>query len=231
MEYTILVADDDQAIRDGIEIYLKNEGYRVVKAADGKEALDVLSNEDVNLVIMDVMMPNMDGIAATYKIREEMNIPIIMLSAKVEETDKILGLSMGADDYIGKPFHPLELLARVKSQLRRFMTFGTYEQKTSNEIVVDGLTLNPDTKQLFVEDEEVNLTPIEFKITQLLMENAGRVFSIDAIYERVWKEPAYNADNIVAVHIRKIREKIEVNPKNPKYVKVVWGVGYKIDKL
>lgn len=231
MEYTILVADDDQAIRDGIEIYLKNEGYRVVKAADGKEALDVLSNEDVHLVIMDVMMPNMDGIAATYKIREEMNIPIIMLSAKVEETDKILGLSMGADDYIGKPFHPLELLARVKSQLRRFMTFGTYEQKTSNEIVVDGLTLNPDTKQLFVEDEEVNLTPIEFKITQLLMENAGRVFSIDAIYERVWKEPAYNADNIVAVHIRKIREKIEVNPKNPKYVKVVWGVGYKIDKL
>jgi len=231
MEYTILVADDDQAIRDGIEIYLKNEGYRVVKAADGKEALDVLSNEDVHLVIMDVMMPNMDGIAATYKIREEMNIPIIMLSAKVEETDKILGLSMGADDYIGKPFHPLELLARVKSQLRRFMTFGTYEQKASNEIVVDGLTLNPDTKQLFVEDEEVNLTPIEFKITQLLMENAGRVFSIDAIYERVWKEPAYNADNIVAVHIRKIREKIEVNPKNPKYVKVVWGVGYKIDKL
>ncbi|VEI05252.1 response regulator transcription factor [Kurthia zopfii] len=231
MEYTILVADDDQAIRDGIEIYLKNEGYRVVKAADGKEALDVLSNEDVHLVIMDVMMPNLDGIAATYKIREEMNIPIIMLSAKVEETDKILGLSMGADDYIGKPFHPLELLARVKSQLRRFMTFGTYEQKASNEIVVDGLTLNPDTKQLFVEDEEVNLTPIEFKITQLLMENAGRVFSIDAIYERVWKEPAYNADNIVAVHIRKIREKIEVNPKNPKYVKVVWGVGYKIDKL
>ncbi|GEK32275.1 MAG: response regulator transcription factor [Kurthia sp.] len=231
MEYTILVADDDQAIRDGIEIYLKNEGYRVVKAADGQEALDVLSNEDVHLVIMDVMMPNLDGIAATYKIREEMNIPIIMLSAKVEETDKILGLSMGADDYIGKPFHPLELLARVKSQLRRFMTFGTYEQKASNEIVVDGLTLNPDTKQLFVEDEEVNLTPIEFKITQLLMENAGRVFSIDAIYERVWKEPAYNADNIVAVHIRKIREKIEVNPKNPKYVKVVWGVGYKIDKL
>lgn len=202
-----------------------------ILVADGKEALDVLSNEDVHLVIMDVMMPNMDGIAATYKIREEMNIPIIMLSAKVEETDKILGLSMGADDYIGKPFHPLELLARVKSQLRRFMTFGTYEQKTSNEIVVDGLTLNPDTKQLFVEDEEVNLTPIEFKITQLLMENAGRVFSIDAIYERVWKEPAYNADNIVAVHIRKIREKIEVNPKNPKYVKVVWGVGYKIDKL
>ncbi|MFP7358869.1 response regulator transcription factor [Kurthia gibsonii] len=232
MEYTILVADDDQAIRDGIEIYLKNEGYHVQKAADGQEALEILKLHEIHLIIMDVMMPNLDGIAATFKIREDQNIPIIMLSAKVEETDKILGLSMGADDYIGKPFHPLELLARVKSQLRRYMRFGSYEQKEqqSNEIVVDGLVLNNDTKTITVDGDEVKLTPIEFKITQLLMEHVGRVFSIDEIYERVWKEAAYNADNIVAVHIRKIREKIEVNPKNPKYVKVVWGVGYKIDK-
>ncbi|MBQ0140858.1 MAG: response regulator transcription factor [Kurthia sp.] len=231
MVYTILVADDDESIRNGIEIYLKNEGYHVVKAEDGLEALKVLETEEVHLIIMDVMMPNLDGIGATFKIREQKNIPIIMLSAKVEETDKIMGLSMGADDYIGKPFRPLELLARVKSQLRRYMLFGTYEQiNPTNEISVGGLNLNVDTKQVKVDGEEVKLTPIEFKITQLLMENVGRVFSIDEIYERVWKETAYNADNIVAVHIRKIREKIEVNPKNPKYVKVVWGVGYKIDK-
>lgn len=231
MNYTILVVDDDETIRDGIEIYLKNEGYIVKKASDGVEALATIQQEEIHLIIMDVMMPNLDGISATFKIREYKNIPIIMLSAKVEETDKVLGLSMGADDYIAKPFHPLELLARVKSQLRRYMTFGTFEQKVQSEnIIVDGLNLNKHTKQVFVDDDEVKLTPIEFKITQLLMENVGRVFSIDEIYERVWKEAAYNADNIVAVHIRKIREKIEVNPKNPKYVKVVWGVGYKIDK-
>lgn len=231
MRYKILVADDDDAIRNGIEIYLKNEGYDVLKAADGLQAIEVLEKQDVHLIIMDVMMPNLDGIRATFKIREQKNIPIIMLSAKVEETDKILGLSMGADDYITKPFHPLELLARVKSQLRRYIQLGTYEGKNKiSEISVGGLSLNGETKQLKVDGEEVKLTPIEFKITQLLLENVGRVFSIDEIYERVWKETAYNADNIVAVHIRKIREKIEVNPKNPKYVKVVWGVGYKIDK-
>ncbi|GEK32843.1 response regulator transcription factor [Kurthia sibirica] len=235
MEYTILVVDDDQAIRDGIEIYLKNEGYSVVKASDGQEAITIISKKQIHLIILDVMMPNLDGIGATFKIREEHNIPIIMLSAKVEETDKILGLSVGADDYISKPFHPLELLARVKSQLRRYMTFGNFagqteQQKENSDIVVDGLRLNSHSKQVTVEGDEVKLTPIEFKITQLLMENVGRVFSIDEIYERVWRETAYNADNIVAVHIRKIREKIEVNPKNPKYVKVVWGVGYKIDK-
>lgn len=231
MRYKILVADDDDAIRNGIEIYLKNEGYDVLKAADGLQAIEVLEKQDVHLIIMDVMMPNLDGIGATFKIREQKNIPIIMLSAKVEETDKILGLSMGADDYITKPFHPLELLARVKSQLRRYIQLGTYEGKNKiSEISVGGLSLNGETKQLKVDGEEVKLTPIEFKITQLLLENVGRVFSIDEIYERVWKETAYNADNIVAVHIRKIREKIEVNPKNPKYVKVVWGVGYKIDK-
>lgn len=235
MEYTILVVDDDQAIREGIEIYLKNEGYTVVNAADGNKALEIISQQQIHLVILDVMMPNMDGIATTFKIREDHNIPIIMLSAKVEETDKILGLSVGADDYISKPFHPLELLARVKSQLRRYITLGNYAmpndiQKETTDIIVDGLRLNMHTKRVTVEDEEVKLTPIEFKITQLLMDNVGRVFSIDEIYERVWGETAYNADNIVAVHIRKIREKIEVNPKNPKYVKVVWGVGYKIDK-
>lgn len=231
MDYVILVVDDDDAIRDGIEIYLKNEGYVVEKSSDGLEAVEKIQQMDIHLIIMDVMMPKLDGIAATFKIREHKNIPIIMLSAKVEETDKVLGLSMGADDYIAKPFHPLELLARVKSQLRRYMNFGTYEQKAhAQNIVVDGLSLNGHTKQVLVDGEEVKLTPIEFKITQLLMENVGRVFSIDEIYERVWKEAAYNAENIVAVHIRKIREKIEVNPKNPRYVKVVWGVGYKIDK-
>lgn len=231
MGYKILVADDDESIRDGIEIYLKNEGYEVIKAADGLQALELVDKQEVHLIIMDVMMPNMDGIVATFKIREQKNIPIIMLSAKVEETDKIMGLSMGADDYIAKPFHPLELLARVKSQLRRYMTFGTYEKKEeAQEIMVDGLYLNVHSKQVTVDGDEVKLTPIEFKITQLLMENVGRVFSIDEIYERVWQETAYNAENIVAVHIRKIREKIEVNPKNPRYVKVVWGVGYKIEK-
>lgn len=231
MDYKILVVDDDESIRDGIEIYLKNEGYEVIKAADGLQALKLVEQQDIHLIIMDVMMPNMDGIVATFKIREQKNIPIIMLSAKVEETDKIMGLSMGADDYIAKPFHPLELLARVKSQLRRYMIFGTYEKKEeTQEIIVDGLYLNMLSKQVTVDGDEVKLTPIEFKITQLLMENVGRVFSIDEIYERVWQETAYNAENIVAVHIRKIREKIEVNPKNPRYVKVVWGVGYKIDK-
>lgn len=228
MTLTVLVADDDLEIREGIEIYLKNEGYRVLKAADGLEAVELLEKEDVHLLILDIMMPNMDGITATFKIRQMMNVPIIMLSAKSEDSDKIHGLSVGADDYVTKPFHPMELMARVKSQLRRYVQLGTYE--TEEVIEIDGLRLNEETKEVSVDGKVVQLTPIEFKITNLLMKHPGRVFSINEIYERVWEEEAYNADNVVAVHIRKIREKIEADPKNPRYVKVVWGVGYKIDR-
>lgn len=227
-KFKVLVADDDQDIRDGIEIYLKNDGYDVLKAADGLEALELLEANEVHLLILDIMMPNMDGITATFKIREARNIPIIMLSAKAEDSDKIHGLSVGADDYVTKPFHPMELMARVKSQLRRYVQLGTYDgQKT---IEIDGLVLDEETKEITLDDKPVKLTPIEFKITELLMKNVGRVFSINDIYERVWNEEAYNAENIVAVHIRKIREKIEADPKNPRYVKVVWGIGYKIEK-
>lgn len=226
---TVLVTDDDQDIRDGIEIYLKNEGYNVIKAADGLEAIEKLENNEVHLIILDIMMPNMDGITATFKIREERNIPIIMLSAKAEDGDKIHGLSVGADDYVTKPFHPLELLARVKSQLRRYVQLGTYNVGAA-KVEIDGLILDEDAKEVILEGEPVRLTPIEYKITELLMKNAGRVFSITEIYERVWNEEAYNAENIVAVHIRKIREKIEADPKNPRYIKVVWGVGYKMEK-
>ena len=228
VKFTVLVADDDKEIRDGIEIYLKNEGYAVLKAADGQEALNLLASNEVHLLILDIMMPNMDGITATFKIREAQNIPIIMLSAKVEDSDKIHGLSVGADDYVTKPFHPLELMARVKSQLRRYVQLGTYDGQ--KKIEIDGLELDEEAKELSVDGKPVKLTPIEYKITELLMKNAGRVFSINEIYERVWNEQAYNAENIVAVHIRKIREKIEADPKNPRYVKVVWGIGYKIEK-
>ncbi|WP_342527587.1 response regulator transcription factor [Chryseomicrobium sp. FSL W7-1435] len=227
--FTVLVTDDDQEIRDGIEIYLKNEGYQVLKAANGLEALALLEQQEVHLMIMDIMMPQMDGIQATFKARETQNIPIIMLSAKSEDTDKIHGLSVGADDYVTKPFHPMELIARVKSQLRRYTKLGTYEGITS-VIEKDGLVLNQESKVVTLEGEPLKLTPTEFKITELFMRNQGRVFSIPEIYERVWQEPAYNAENIVAVHIRKIREKMEADPKNPRYIKVVWGVGYKMDK-
>ena len=227
--FTVLVTDDDQEIRDGIEIYLKNEGYQVLKAANGLEALALLEQQEVHLMIMDIMMPQMDGIQATFKARETQNIPIIMLSAKSEDTDKIHGLSVGADDYVTKPFHPMELVARVKSQLRRYTKLGTYEGLQS-VIEKDGLVLNQESKEVTLEGEPLKLTPTEFKITELFMRNQGRVFSIPEIYERVWQEPAYNAENIVAVHIRKIREKTEADPKNPRYIKVVWGVGYKMDK-
>jgi DNA-binding response OmpR family regulator len=228
-KYNVLVVDDEDEIRDAIEIYLKSEDINVFKAKDGIDALEVLDEQDIHLIIMDIMMPRMDGIKATFKIREKKNIPIIMLSAKSEDTDKILGLNVGADDYVTKPFNPLELIARVKSQLRRYVNLGVYNE-TSDEIEIRGLVLNKSTKMVVLDDEEIRLTPIEYKILELLMENRGRVFSIDEIYEKVWKEPSYNAENTVAVHIRRIREKIEINPKEPKYLKVVWGIGYKIEK-
>lgn len=227
--YNVLVVDDEREIRDAIEIYLQNESIRVYKAGDGLEALDVLTEQEIHLIILDIMMPRMDGITATFKIRQEKNIPIIMLSAKSEDTDKILGLNVGADDYVTKPFHPLELVARVKSQLRRYTNLGNYKS-AEDEIQVRGLTLNKTTKTVTVDDNDVRLTATEYKILELLMENKGRVFSIEEIYERVWREPYLNAENTVAVHVRRIREKIEINPKEPKYLKVVWGIGYKIEK-
>lgn len=228
-KYNILVADDEDEIREAIEIYLKNEGMNVISAKNGFEVLDILKKEEIHLIIMDIMMPQMDGIKATFKIRKDRSIPIIMLSAKSEDTDKILGLNIGADDYITKPFNPLELIARVKSQLRRYISFENFK-KNDNEIDVRGLVLDKDTKTVTVDGEELNLTSTEYKILKLLMENKGRVFSIEEIYERVWEEPFYNSENTVSVHIRRIREKIEINPREPKYLKVVWGIGYKIEK-
>jgi DNA-binding response OmpR family regulator len=227
--YNVLVVDDEKEIRDAIEIYLKNEGITVLKAGDGIEALEMLNEHQVHLIVLDVMMPNLDGISATYKIREKKNIPIIILSAKSEDTDKILGLQVGADDYVTKPFNPMELVARVKSQLRRYVSFGTFGG-IRKVVDLNGLTLEKETKEVKVNGEPVKLTPIEYKIVELLMLNAGRVFSIQEIYELVWKEPGYNAENTVAVHIRKIREKIEIDAKNPRYLKVVWGVGYKMER-
>jgi len=227
--YQVLVVDDEAEIRDAIEIYLKNEGMTVFKAGNGLEALAILEEEDIHLIILDIMMPKMDGITATFKIRQEKNIPIIMLSAKSEDTDKILGLNIGADDYVTKPFQPLELVARAKSQLRRYTNLGHYKE-SQDEISVRGLTLNKMTKSVTVDGNEVRLTATEYKILELLMGHTGRVFSIEEIYERVWKEPYLNAENTVAVHVRRIREKIEINPREPKYLKVVWGIGYKIEK-
>ncbi|MBD7963883.1 response regulator transcription factor [Fictibacillus norfolkensis] len=227
--FNVLVVDDEKEIRDAIEIYLKNEGITVVQARDGIEAIEKLDEHSIHLIVMDIMMPKLDGISTTFKIREQKNIPIIILSAKSEDTDKVLGLQIGADDYVTKPFNPLELIARVKSQLRRYVTLGTYEGKT-NLINLNGLTLDKEAKEVAINGDSVKLTPIEYKIVELLMSYPGRVFSINDIYERVWKEPSYNAENTVAVHIRKIREKIEIDPKNPRYLKVVWGIGYKMEK-
>ncbi|MBE9389957.1 response regulator transcription factor [Vagococcus salmoninarum] len=229
MEKVILVVDDDVEIRQGIRIYLEQEKYQVIEAGDGLEALEILANTMVHLIILDVMMPNLDGIITTYKIRESNNVPILMLSAKSEDIDKIHGLQVGADDYLTKPFSPLELLARVKSMLRRYLTLGEFEKVSENVIELKGLTLDKVTKNLTVEGRLVKMTKTEFNITELLMSHPGRVFSIDEIYESVWEEPSFNSDNTVSVHIRKIREKIELNPKEPKYLKVVWGVGYKME--
>lgn len=229
MEKVILVVDDDVEIRQGIRIYLEQEKYQVIEAGDGLEAIEILANTMVHLIILDVMMPNLDGIITTYKIRESNNVPILMLSAKSEDIDKIHGLQVGADDYLTKPFSPLELLARVKSMLRRYLTLGEFEKVSENVIELKGLTLDKVTKNLTVEGRLVKMTKTEFNITELLMSHPGRVFSIDEIYESVWEEPSFNSDNTVSVHIRKIREKIELNPKEPKYLKVVWGVGYKME--
>lgn len=226
----ILVCDDQPEIVDAIEIYLKNEGYQIFKAYDGLEALEKLEQNQIHLIIMDVMMPRMDGIRATLKIRESKNIPVIMLSAKSEDTDKIMGLNIGADDYITKPFNPLELIARVKSQLRRYTKLGS-AQSTENVFQTGGLMVDDERKEVTVDGETVRMTPVEYKILLLLIKNPGRVYSIDQIYEQVWNEPAYSPENTVAVHIRRIREKIEINPKEPNYLKVVWGIGYKIEKI
>ena len=226
----ILVCDDDKEIVEAIEIYLQQEGYQVFRAYDGEDALKILKEEEIHFLIIDVMMPKLDGIRATLKIREESSIPIIILSAKSEDTDKILGLNVGADDYITKPFNPLELVARVKSQLRRYTKLGNAAENGQAVYQVGGLAINDELKEVTVDGEIVKLTPIEYNILLLLMKNQGKVFSINQIYENIWNEDAIGADNTVAVHIRHIREKIEINPKEPRYLKVVWGVGYKIDK-
>ena len=225
----ILVCDDDREIVNAIEIYLKNEGYNVFKAYDGIEALDVLEEQEIHLILMDIMMPRLDGQRATMKIREAKNIPIIMISAKGEDYDKITGLNLGADDYITKPFNPLELIARVKSQLRRYVDLGSLEKK-KGICKTGGLVIDDEQKMVTLDGDQVPVTPIEYGILKFLTESAGIVFSMDQIYEAVWKESAYNVENTVAVHIRRIREKIEINPKDPKYLKVVWGIGYKIEK-
>ena len=224
----ILIVDDDREIVESIAIFLSGENYTVLKAYDGIEALDVLSENDVHLMILDIMMPKLDGIKTLMKLRESRNIPVILLSAKSEDTDKILGLTAGADDYVTKPFNPSELVARVKSQLRRYTTLGSIG-KQNGEIIIDGLCINTENKAVKVDGEDIRLTPIEYKILELLARNRKRVFSAEDIYRNVWNEETVVGDNTIAVHIRHIREKIEINPKDPKYLKVVWGIGYKID--
>ncbi len=232
--YNILVCDDEKEIVDAIEIYLTQEGFNVLKAYDGEQALRILQEEEVHLLILDLMMPKMDGIHAIMKIREESSIPIIVLSAKTEDTDKVLGLNLGADDYVAKPFNPLELIARVKSQIRRYTNFGTAETPVDSDEKIyrtGGLVINDDRKEVTVDGEPVKLTRIEYNILLFLVKNKGKVFSIDQIYEEIWKEEAFGADNTVTVHIRHIREKIEIDPKNPKYLKVIWGIGYKVENI
>ncbi len=224
----ILVVDDDREIVESICIFLSGEGYKPLKAYDGMEALEILSENEVHLMILDVMMPKLDGIKTLMKLRESRNIPVILLSAKSEDTDKIFGLTAGADDYVTKPFNPSELMARVKSQLRRYTTLGSIG-KEKGEIVIDGLSVDIESKTVKVDGDPVRLTPVEYKILELLVRNRGRVFSADDIYRNVWNEEFVVGDSTIAVHVRHIREKIEINPKEPKYLKVVWGVGYKVD--
>jgi DNA-binding response OmpR family regulator len=228
--YNILVVDDDKDIVNAIEIYLTAEDYKVFKAYDGEEALAAVSGEDIQLIIMDIMMPKLDGLRATMKIRERNNIPIIMLSAKSEDYDKVTGLNIGADDYLTKPFNPLELIARVRSLIRRYTDLGSMEKK-AGVYKSGGLSVDDEAKSVTMDGEPIAVTPTEFGILCLLTQNAGRVFSMEQIYESVWNEPSFNPENTVAVHIRRIREKIEIDPKNPRYLKVVWGIGYKIEKI
>lgn len=230
--FNILVCDDNKEIVDAIDIYLSQEGYHILKAYDGLQAIEIMKKEEVHLILLDIMMPNLDGIRATRKIRETSSVPIIMLSAKSEDVDKILGLNIGADDYITKPFNPLELIARVKSQLRRYTQLGNLATEEKEAVYVcGGLVVNDNLKTVTVDGEPVKLTPIEYNILVLLIKNQGKVFSIEQIYENIWNEEAIGADNTVAVHIRHIREKIEINPREPRYLKVVWGIGYKIEKM
>ena len=233
--YNILVCDDDKEIVKAIDIYLSKEGYNILKAYDGEEALEILrNNDDIQLIILDIMMPNMDGIEVANKIRENKSIPIIMLSAKSEDYDKISGLNNGADDYVTKPFNPLELIARVNSQIRRYTSLGSMVKRDENnkDLYKSGdLVINDATKVVEVDGKEVKLTPTEYNILLFLTKNKGKVFSIEQIYENVWAEESYGAENIIAVHIRHIREKIEINPREPKYLKVIWGIGYKVEKL
>ena len=224
----VLVVDDDREIVDSICIFLSGEGYKALKAYDGIEALEILSENEIHLMILDIMMPKLNGIKTLMKLRESRNIPVILLSAKSEDADKIFGLTAGADDYVTKPFNPSELMARVKSQLRRYTTLGSIG-KQNGEIVIDGLSVNTESKTVKVDGEPVRLTPVEYKILELLARNRGRVFSAEDIYSNVWNEQNVVNDNTIAVHVRHIREKIEINPKEPKYLKVVWGIGYKID--
>ena len=225
----ILIVEDDKEIREGVQIYLQSQGYEVFQAADGVEGLEIIEKEEIHLAIVDIMMPRMDGIRMTMKLREKYDFPVIMLSAKSEEVDKITGLNIGADDYVTKPFTPMELMARVNSQLRRYRKFLEKLTPKDNVHVIGGLEINEDTVEVSVDGVPVKMTPIEYKILLLLAKNPGRVFSSEEIYERVWQEKAINTDTIM-VHVRNIREKIELDPKNPTYLKVVWGVGYKIDK-
>lgn len=227
---TILVCDDDKEIVEAIQIYLEQEGYEVLTAYDGMQALAQIRQNRIDLLVIDVMMPKLDGIHATMKIREESKVPVIIISAKSEDADKILGLNIGADDYVTKPFNPLELIARVKSQLRRYTKLGS-AQSSEHVFQTGELVVDDERKEVTVDGEPVRMTPVEYKILLLLTKNAGRVFSIEQIYEQVWNEPAYSPENTIAVHVRRIREKIEIDPKEPKYLKVVWGIGYKIEKI
>ena len=231
--YNILICDDDKEIVKAIEIYLSKEGYKIFKAYNGKECLDILKEEEIHLIILDIMMPEMDGMETAKKIRESKSIPIIMLSAKSEDFDKIDGLNVGADDYVTKPFNPLELIARVNSNIRRYTKLGSIEVKQDDENTYKSgdLIINDNTKEVFVDGKQVKFTPTEYNILKFLTKNKGKVYSIEQIYNNVWEEESFGADNIIAVHIRHIREKIEINPKEPKYLKVIWGIGYKIENL
>ena len=230
--YNILVCDDDKEIVNAIEIYLSKEGYKILKAYNGKEALDMIEKNEIHLIILDIMMPEIDGMRVANKVRETKSIPIIMLSAKSEDYDKVAGLNNGADDYVTKPFNPIELIARVNSQIRRYTSLGSFKSKDeANTYQTGDLIIYDDTKQVILEGKEIKLTPTEYNILKFLTKNKGKVYSINQIYESVWEDEAYGAENIIAVHIRHIREKIEINPKEPKYLKVIWGVGYKIEKI